>query len=93
MSDVIQTIKVKPWGKDQGEFVEINADDFDPKHHKLIAGESLPEPVAEPEVEAAPANPDDLVSPPLEQVANEEVAAPSQKAAPKPAKRRRKKGK
>jgi hypothetical protein len=32
-SEVIPTIKVKPWGKDQGEFVEINADDFDPAKH------------------------------------------------------------
>lgn len=29
----IPTIKVKPWGEDQGEFVIINADDFDPAVH------------------------------------------------------------
>ena len=31
--DTCETIRVKPWGKDQGEFVVINADDFDPKIH------------------------------------------------------------
>lgn len=30
----IETIKVKPWGEGQGEFVIINADDFDPSVHK-----------------------------------------------------------
>lgn len=34
-TDIIPTIKVKPWGEGQGEFVEINADDFDPAVHKL----------------------------------------------------------
>lgn len=32
----IPTIKVQPWGEGQGEFVEINADDFDPSFHKRI---------------------------------------------------------
>lgn len=41
-SDICGTIKVKPWGKDQGEFVEINAADFDPNIHKLADGESAP---------------------------------------------------
>ena len=41
---MIETIKVKPWGKDQGDHVVINADDFDPKVHSLIAGEKAPEP-------------------------------------------------
>jgi hypothetical protein len=36
MSDVVPTIKVKPWGKDQGEFVEINSGDFDPATHTLF---------------------------------------------------------
>jgi hypothetical protein len=36
MADIIPTVKVKPWGKDQGEFVEINADDFDPKVHEHL---------------------------------------------------------
>lgn len=35
MADVIPTIKVKPWGKGQGGFVEINEEDFDEKVHKL----------------------------------------------------------
>lgn len=30
---MIETMKVKPWGKDQGEYVLINAADFDPKVH------------------------------------------------------------
>ena len=52
MADTVPTLKVKPWGKDQGEFVEINADDFDAKVHTLAdpldhdgdgeAGGSLP---------------------------------------------------
>ena len=29
----METIKVKSWGKDQGEFVLINASDFDPAVH------------------------------------------------------------
>lgn len=32
----MNTVKVKPWGKDQGEFVLINEDDFDPKAHELL---------------------------------------------------------
>ena len=27
-------LKVKPWGKGQGDHVLINAEDFDPKFHK-----------------------------------------------------------
>ena len=42
----VETIKVKPWGKDQGEFVVINAADFDPKVHSLADGEKAPEPPA-----------------------------------------------
>lgn len=34
--DTCETIKVKPWGKGQGDFVEINADEFDPKLHTPI---------------------------------------------------------
>jgi len=30
----IETIKVMPWGKGQGDFVVINASDFDSKTHK-----------------------------------------------------------
>lgn len=40
MSEVIETIRVKPWGKDQGEFVEINADDFDAAVHTRFEAES-----------------------------------------------------
>jgi hypothetical protein len=29
-----ETVKVMPWGKGQGEYVEINAADFDPAKHK-----------------------------------------------------------
>ena len=31
----LETIKVMPWGEDQGEFVVINKDDFDESKHKL----------------------------------------------------------
>jgi hypothetical protein len=41
-SEVCHTVKVKPWGKGQGEFVEINADDFDPDIHELAKGEAAP---------------------------------------------------
>lgn len=34
--DRCETIRVKPWGEDQGEFVEINADQFDAKIHTLF---------------------------------------------------------
>lgn len=36
---MVETMKVKPWGKDQGEFVIINADDFDPSFHKPLEEE------------------------------------------------------
>lgn len=32
----MDTIKVKPWGKDQGDFVLINAEDFDAEKHEKI---------------------------------------------------------
>jgi len=32
---MLKTIKVMPWGSDQGDFVLINAVDYDPKTHKL----------------------------------------------------------
>lgn len=35
----METIKVKPWGKDQGDFVVINKADFDPEVHKLLESE------------------------------------------------------
>ncbi|PRD42114.1 hypothetical protein C5748_18365 [Phyllobacterium phragmitis] len=31
-----ETIHVKPWSKDQGEYVIINKADFDPKRHELF---------------------------------------------------------
>lgn len=37
----MSVIQVKPWGDDQGDFVEINEEDFDPKFHELL-GESKP---------------------------------------------------
>lgn len=44
--DVSKTIRVKPWGKDQGDFVEINADDFDPKVHQRFEAEGGASPSA-----------------------------------------------
>ena len=38
----VPTIRVKPWGEDQGEFVVINADDFDPEVHTMHEGEAPP---------------------------------------------------
>lgn len=32
------TIQVKPWSDDQGDFVIINEVDFDPKFHELLDG-------------------------------------------------------
>lgn len=32
----IETIKVKPWGDGQGDFVVINKDDFDPDLHEAL---------------------------------------------------------
>ncbi|WP_443697687.1 hypothetical protein [Pseudomonas sp.] len=32
----MKTIQVKPWGEGQGDFVEINEQDFDPKVHELL---------------------------------------------------------
>jgi len=31
----METVNVMPWGEDQGDYVVINKDDFDPKKHKL----------------------------------------------------------
>lgn len=31
-----QTVKVMPWGDGQGDYVIINAEDFDPSKHKLL---------------------------------------------------------
>lgn len=32
----MKTIKVKPWGKDQGDHVVINEEDFNPSFHELL---------------------------------------------------------
>lgn len=37
----METIKVKPWGTDQGDYVIINAEDFDESKHDLF-GETEP---------------------------------------------------
>lgn len=31
----METVKVIPWGKDQGDYVVINKEDFDEKKHKI----------------------------------------------------------
>lgn len=36
MSDSIETVKVKPWSDDQGDYVLINKDDFNPELHELL---------------------------------------------------------
>ena len=48
MIDQTEVIKVKPWGKGQGDFVEINAEDFDEKLHTKTG-----EPKAKPRKKAA----------------------------------------
>lgn len=50
-----QTIKVMPWGKDQGDHVLINESDFDPAKHKPV--DAAPEAVkaAKPKKPAAAA--------------------------------------
>lgn len=45
----MDTIKVKPWGKDQGDYVVINAEDFDPeKHEKYVEPAAKPAEAAKP---------------------------------------------
>lgn len=49
MNDTMETINVKPWGKDQGDFVVINKADFDPKVHELLdASEENPDAANKP---------------------------------------------
>lgn len=36
MSEEAGVLRVKPWGKDQGEYVRINECDFDPNFHELL---------------------------------------------------------
>lgn len=46
----IETVKVKSWGKGQGEFVEINKSDFDPAKHELFNAPA-PKPIAAAQIE------------------------------------------
>lgn len=48
----MDVIKVKPWGKGQGDFVEINKEDFDEDKH-TVYGESKQDSEAEKADEAA----------------------------------------
>ena len=32
----METVKVKAWAAEQGDFVLINQDDFDPENHELF---------------------------------------------------------
>lgn len=32
----VETVKVKPWGEEQGDHVVINKADFDPEKHQLL---------------------------------------------------------
>lgn len=41
----MNTLKVKPWGKDQGDFVLINESDFDADKHQRL-DEEKPEAVS-----------------------------------------------
>lgn len=40
----METVKVKSWSADQGEFVLINAADFDPAVHEAFDPDSAPAP-------------------------------------------------
>lgn len=42
--DTCPTIRVKPWGKDQGDFVVINTDDFNPAAHTRFDAPADPAP-------------------------------------------------
>lgn len=44
-------VMVKPWGKDQGDFVLINAEDFDETKHELFEVTGDGSGVALPEIE------------------------------------------
>jgi hypothetical protein len=43
----MNTIKVKPWGEGQGEFVIVNAEDFNPDFHKRYEAEAVKEETVE----------------------------------------------
>lgn len=38
----MKTMNVKPWGKDQGDFVVINEADFDPEKHQKVTESKAP---------------------------------------------------
>ena len=42
--ETVKTVKVHPWGKGQGAFVEINEKDFDAQKHKLYGSVAPPPP-------------------------------------------------
>ena len=44
----MKTVKVKPWSKDQGDYVLINELDFDPKIHALYEEVEQKEPTKRP---------------------------------------------
>jgi len=43
-----ETIKVKPWGDDQGDHVLINAEDFDPAIHTKFEADAPAQTRAKP---------------------------------------------
>lgn len=45
--ETVKTVKVQPWGKGQGTFVEINENDFNPQKYKLYTNGAV-NPVAPP---------------------------------------------
>jgi hypothetical protein len=49
----VDTIKVKPWGKDQGDYVVINASDFDPEKHELLDEGSVGKQMTVAQIKAA----------------------------------------
>lgn len=54
--DTCPIVKVKPWGKGQGDYVEINLSEFDPAIHTAVdGGAPAHEAPAELDHEAPPA--------------------------------------
>jgi hypothetical protein len=46
----VETVKVKPWGEEQGDYVVINKEHFDPEVHQLVDEPKAKKvPKAEPE--------------------------------------------
>jgi hypothetical protein len=43
MSDTCPTVKIMPSHESQGDYVEINASDFDPAKHELFGGLTAPQ--------------------------------------------------